>query len=268
MGQPSDETKMIEAQKKLEQLRRLQAVVSLGRYTTDDLEDANRIAEELLQLTRDTYNSLAGVYAARRQNNPHAIDLAAWDDLVALARKRFRPSMRCPLRILDTGTAYGRDIRYASHLPNVQVIGIDIAEVFIEMLEELERDRQIPSGSFRKCDMRDLSCFPHESFEVVRHNASMVHLPVISENYMADLALQESRRVLRPRGLMHVSVKEGVGLQYIDTNEGMGKMMYQLHTMDSISSLLERNGFSILSKQRRPSSRGPHIQWLSIISER
>jgi len=263
-----DDIEQSVVQRKVEILCKLQQSIYCEAFTTDDIVEANHIAEELLRLTKHTYDAVAETYARRRQSTPHEIDIAILDKLLRLARTRFAPSEFRPLRILDTGTAYGRDIKYISGLPHIRIVGIDISDAFIRILARREKDRDIPRGSFLKCDMRDLSIFHDESFEVVRHNASLVHLPIIAEGYMVDLALQESFRVLRKGGLMHVSVKEGTGLQYVDTNEGLGRIPFQFHSMDSVSSLLERNGFAILSRLRRPSSRGPRIKWLSVISEK
>jgi ubiquinone/menaquinone biosynthesis C-methylase UbiE len=170
--------------------------------------------------------------------------------------------------LLDVGTAYGRDIKYGSKVPGLRIIGIDNSDGFIEILREMEKKQEIPPDSYRKADMRDLSCFPDGSFDIVRYHASLHHLPMIGKGYMADKALSEGYRVLKNSGIIYISVKKGAGIKYDDTQEGLGKFLCQYHSTESISTLLERNHFKEIRLSERPSSRGKHISWISIIAEK
>lgn len=237
-----------------------------------EVKEANQIAEKLLDMTKKTYDATCKEYERTRGEEPHELDKKAWNEFLELARTRVVSGLlgdsKRFLFLLDVGTGSGRDIKYISKIPDVKVIGIDISEGFIGILRELEQKGEIPPGSFRKADMRDLSCFPERYFDIIRHNATLLHLPVIGKGYMADLALVESNRVLKDNGLIYISVKEGDGLRFNGTEEEFGRRLFQFHTMASIKELICRNGFRIISAQKKPSSRGEKVRWLSIIAEK
>ncbi len=237
-----------------------------------DLRLAAEIAERLQDITRETYDEICEKYAQARGQEPPQQTQKILNDLLRLAGERAggpgHKRRRETVSILDVGTASGRDIRYLSRHPGVKVVGIDNADGFIRLLKGLERKGEIPKGSFLKMDMRDLSFFPDGSFDVVRHNASLVHMPVIGNGYTADLALTESHRVLRITGLLYIMVREGRGLRFLDTNEGFGELVYQFYTRELASHLLQRNGFEILNIDRCPSSRARELTWLSIVAEK
>lgn len=71
-------------------------------------------------------------------------------------------------------------------------------------------------------------------------------MPVIDKGYTADLAIEESYRVLKPRGLIFVFVKGGEGLKQVDTHEGLGGRVFQFFNENLVKDLLIRIGFSIV----------------------
>lgn len=250
----------------------LQTELLLKDVSEPELKEANRIAEKLLGITKKTYDDISRSYVIIRGKEPHELDRKIWEKLLDLARIRVKSGQLANsigyLTILDIGTGSGRDIKYASKIPDLKIIGIDNSDGFIKILKDLEDKNEIPVGSFMKADMRDLSCFSDRSFDIVRHNASLIHLPVIGKGYMVDLALSESYRALKDNGLIYIYVKEGNGLEYIDTEESLGGRIFQLYTMKTIKEIICRNGFKIISAQRVPSSRGEKIKWISIIAEK
>ena len=237
-----------------------------------ELKEANQIAEKLIDNTKKTYDDVCESYAISRGVEPNESDKKIWKKLLDIARIKVRSGQLGNtdnyLTLLDVGTGSGRDIKYASKIPDLKIIGIDNSDGFIRILEELENNNEIPHGSFRKADMRYLSCFPDASFDIARYNASLIHLPVIEKGYMADLALSEGYRVLKDNGLIYISVKEGNGLKYVDMEEGLGGRTIQFHTMETIKEIICRNGFKIISAWKRPSNRGEKIRWISIIAEK
>jgi len=134
------------------------------------------------------------------------------------------------VKLLDIGTGSGRDLMYANKL-GYNVIGIDNSDGFMTQLLKLQNDGFIQANSFKKCDMRNL-VFEDNSFDVIRNYASLLHLPLIAKGYTADLAISECYRSLRKNGLLFLLVKEGLGLKYLDTNDGFGKSLrkiFRLH---------------------------------------
>jgi len=237
------------------------------------LEEANGLAEKLLDITKKTYDKLCEQYTGIRWKEPHNLDKKMWGYLLNFAKEKVKlgqlGNRDGKLTLLDIGTGSGRDIKYATKKLGMNVIGIDNSNGFINLLKDLEKQGDIPQGSFLKADMRNLSCFPDNYFDIVRHNASLLHLPIIEKGYMVDLALLESYRVLKNHGLIFIFVKEGSGLQFIDTGEGLGGRVFQLFTKKSIGELVKRNGFVILQISREIEYRNNmKIPWIGVIADK
>ena len=241
---------------------------SLADPKTAALKEANMIAEKLIVHTVQSYDKTAPKYQEVRGCKPHEPDMASWQAFLETIRGRmcYPADSATAIRILDIGTGPGRDIAYASRLAGVEIVGVDNSPGMIRILEQLCRDGEIPPGSFRFADMRDLTCFADATFDGVRHNATLVHMPVLGPGYGADLALAECHRVLKNTGVLIISVKEGQGMQMVDTEEGLGARFYQFYTEPLLDDLLRRNRFEILRLQKRPSSRDPNVLWIQVLA--
>jgi len=246
-------------------------VPSEHRYQYD--AETRLVVNRMSDLTRLTYNATTERYSHIRGQEPNKANGNLMADLQEMARARAREGRLGgkdgTLFVLDVGTGHGRDLRYLSRFDDVRAFGIDNAEAFIETLDARARDGEIPKGSYFKMDMRDMRGFKDESFDAIRHNATLLHLPMLPNRIGADEAVAESFRILRPFGIVFVFVKEGEGLQCTDTAEGLGLRIYQYHTRNSLINLLERNGFKILrigrTHSRRPTGR---IGWIFAFAEK
>jgi ubiquinone/menaquinone biosynthesis C-methylase UbiE len=250
----------------------IQNKIFSGEYSNHDLNEANQIAEQLLFLTKISYDAISGKYAEIRGNKPQQVEINDWNKLLNLAREKAKLGLlgdnNGNLNLLDIGTGSGRDIKYASKIADIRVIGIDNSDGFIELLHQLEMKKEIPTGSYFKADMRNLSHFSEGYFDIVRNNASLVHLPLIKKGYMADLAISESFRVLKNNGILYLLVREGDGLELIDTEEGLGVRFYQLFTKKKLLDLVTRNGFKNIELWTRPSSRNKEVMWIALMAEK
>ncbi len=173
------------------------------------------------------------------------------------------------LTLLDVGTGYGRDLEYLFGLEGIRAIGIDNANNFVKVLETLAENGKLPKGSFYKADMRNLSIFSDESFDIVRNHAALVHIPVTPIGVGADEVIGESFRVLKPHGLFYVYAKQGEGLQYSDTGEGLGGRVFQLYTPELLLNLLKKHGFDVFNvefyKSTRPTGT---VNWIAVYASK
>jgi ubiquinone/menaquinone biosynthesis C-methylase UbiE len=189
--------------------------------------------------------------------------------LAAARRRRSLAGQAAVVRkldVLDVGAGSGRDVTYLARVSDVRVFGIDKSEAFMRHLKMREAKGDIPSGSCIKADMCDLSVFSDNSFDVVRHNATLLHLPIIGPGYTLDRALSECYRVLRDNGVLFVSVKQGTSVEFVDTEEGLGGRVYQFFTEPVLTTILKRNRFKIVETQNAPSSRNPQVIWLRVLA--
>ena len=230
-------------------------------------QELNQLAKEFLEMTRQTYDRVATTYSD--VNGTKMIDSYRnmYDILFKTAEKELKKPIE-DMEVLDVGTGPGRDIKFMYSKGIKRVVGLDNSEEFIKILKELEEKREIPKNSFVKGDMLDIP-FDNEIFDIVRQNASLLHIPITIKGEMLDKAIQESYRVLKENGILFVSVKKGKGVQLIDTKEGLGARIYQMHTVESITKILEEHHFRILDiieieEQRKDSK----IDWINVIAKK
>lgn len=81
--------------------------------------------------------------------------------------------------------------------------------------------------------------------------------------------MQENNRVLKQNGILFISVKKGNGIQFIDTKEGFARRIFQMHTVESITKVIEENDFEILKMvEIKEERQGTNIDWINIIAKK
>lgn len=230
------------------------------------LERANELAEKIIYVTRETYQKIYNNYRDVRGNKIKEIDNICWTILEKYI-ERYISNDKSSVNILDVGTGNGRDIIYGQSL-GYNVIGVDNCSGFIEILSEHERNGLINANSYKECDMRSLD-FSDNLFDVIRFNASLLHLPLIEKGYTVDLALSEAYRVLKNSGLLYVFVKTGSILELHDTKENLGGRIFQLFSHDTLNEVIMRNGFTIVYTSDEIEIReNSKINWILLIAQK
>ena len=251
---------------KINKFRDLQKKILDNVNTEQDIIDANEIAEELIEITKNSYDKMGEKYAEIRTLELLEFDKKVWNKLIFFVDKYLSKDYN-QLKMLDIGAGHGRDMKYALDL-GFNITGVDNSDEFIEILENLSNNNLIPKDSFFKADMRSLP-FENESFDVVRHQATLLHMPVIAKGYTIDKALEESYRILKKGGLLYILVKKGDGVKYMDTNEGLGGRIFQFYDEITISDIVRRNGFKIISATSEEENRkGTIVNWVMIIAQK
>ncbi|MEE9524980.1 MAG: class I SAM-dependent methyltransferase [Candidatus Woesearchaeota archaeon] len=139
-------------------------------------------------------------------------------------------------KILDVGCGPGRDAKLFSE-KGFNVTGIDLSESMLRIAKKIA-----PKAKFKIMDLRKLD-FEDKSFDVIWFVASLLHI----KKKDARRTLNEMYRVLKPEGVMALSVKKGKG-------EGLGKdnrysqmeKYRAYYTKDELKKLLENAGFKII----------------------
>jgi ubiquinone/menaquinone biosynthesis C-methylase UbiE len=155
-------------------------------------------------------------------------------------------------KILDAGCGPGRDSLTLKE-EGCEVVGIDITPEMIELAKE-----SAPKQEFLAKDMRKTG-FKDESFDGIWANASVIHLP---KQQMPGL-LKEFSRILKPSGILFVSVLKGEG----EKSHAMkyfyeGELPVSFYDKDEFSIELERSGFRVL---RCIEDADDHDEWLNFI---
>lgn len=144
------------------------------------------------------------------------------------------------IKLLDCAFGSGRDLLISKKL-GFDTYGCELCDKYYD---DFILNYPTMKKKVKLCDMRELD-FPNEMFDVVRHNASFLHMPIISKGLTIHKVLEETHRVLRPLGIVYVYTKAGEGFQAYDTGEGFGQRPFQLFSEKSLSIVLEECGFLV-----------------------
>ena len=140
-------------------------------------------AQYLLKRTREDYNLIARDFGATRR--------FAWNELFPLARYA-NPGDR----VLDLGCGNGRLLQIFKDI-DIDYVGVDNSEKLIEMAK-----KEYPAGKFQVADALKLP-FADNYFDKVYSIAVFHHIP--SKDFRRQF-LQEAKRVLKPNGLLILTV--------------------------------------------------------------
>jgi ubiquinone/menaquinone biosynthesis C-methylase UbiE len=141
-------------------------------------------AQKLLEKTRDDYNLIAEEFSRTRQN--------LWSELFTI----FQDYIKDGDKVLDVGCGNGRLLDLFGQ-KRMEYTGIDNAERQLK-----EAQKKYPDRKFLVADVLDLP-FLDNSFDKIFLIAVLHHLP---DKERRQKALRESQRVLKPGGLLFISV--------------------------------------------------------------
>jgi ubiquinone/menaquinone biosynthesis C-methylase UbiE len=246
----------------------LMSEINVCHDRTHQYDIINNVAEHIINKVLESYNNNCHLFKSIRTNNLKPLDIKMWMILIGYINKLIL-SNKQKIKMLDVAAGHGRDMIYAQEL-GYDITGTDNCDGFLEILRNLYLDGTLKTNNIKKGDMRYLD-FPDCTFDVVRHNASLVHMPLIDKGYTVDLAISEAHRVLRPNGLLHVLVKKGDDdvLVVYDTGEGMGERVFQYFLPKTINKIIIRNGFKVIHISEEVEKRDNSIvDWIMIIAQK
>jgi len=201
---------------------------------TDDI--SNRI--------RAAYDRIAPDYAALNAAMPReSVD----------AGTRLLGLVGTGAQILDAGCGAGRDMAWLEG-QGARMTGVDLSRGM------LAQARQITRGPLAQMDLRHLA-FRDGRFGGVWCAASLLHLPKAE----APDTLRELRRVLRPGGLLHLSIQEGEGEQWESNPYGTAERLFARYLAEEAAALLHDAGFAVLDLVVNDAGTR---RWLSFLARR
>jgi len=150
-------------------------------------------AEYLMEKTRDDYNAIAEDFSSTRR--------FVWQGLESLYHYASPKD-----KVLDLGCGNGRLLQIFKDI-DINYTGVDNSEKLIEIAK-----KTYPSATFLVADALHLP-FPSDCFDKIYSVAVLHHIP--SEELRLKF-LEEAKRVLRPQGLLILTVWDlwrGMGLR-------------------------------------------------------
>ena len=139
--------------------------------------------------------------------------------------------------LLDAGCAFGRDTEFLK-AKGFNVRGIDLSPALIARAEEL-----YPGTDFKVKDVRETE-FADGQFDGIWCNATLLHLK--DEDIAAALA--EFRRILKPGGILAVSLKKGKGTQqFVENFSSKSERFFNFQTHETFLEHLKQAGLEEVS---------------------
>lgn len=179
-------------------------------------------------VTKQTYNTIADEYFRRTQ------DRASLENYLS----NFVDSLEHSGAVLDLGCGPGFDTHWFNHR-NITAIGMDIAHNMLRL--GMSRF----SGDFILADMRQMP-FPRESFVGMWANASVQHI----QRSQSRAVLKECWRVLKPSGILFISVKAGERGIWENARYGADlPRWFTLWKSGEFDQLIHNTGYEIVSSE-------------------
>jgi SAM-dependent methyltransferase len=193
-------------------------------------------------LINEVYDAIADDFARRNAEMPESL-VVLGEEL--LARLPERPE------VLDAGCGAGRDLAWFE-VRGVRGTGCDLSGGMLRQARTRVRGRLV------RADVRVLP-FPDDSFDAVWCMAVLLHLPKAD----APAALVELRRVLRPGGLLAVTLKRGRGEGHEAAAGGWPERFFARYQPAELATLLAEAGFQPgpISETETPVDR-----WLGVLA--
>jgi SAM-dependent methyltransferase len=161
--------------------------------------------------------------------------------------------------VLDVGCGPGKDaVEFVEF--GCSVTGIDLVPAFVRMSQE-----SVPLATFYQMDILDLQ-FEDGSFGGVWANAVLLHL--MRDDAMS--ALKEIYRVLRPGGVVYITVKKGAGHSTEwDKRLNDARRLFVFYEQKEMEKLLQDVGFVVLTVESLTQNNTiKDVEWLTIFAQK
>ncbi len=203
------------------------------------------------QDTINWYDQNASTYAKKINS------LINWDEI-----DYFLSLLPPHAEILDAGCAAGRDCQIffdKGYFP----VGVDLSSGLLNIAR-----KNHPQIKFIQANFLDLP-FEKETFDGVWAHASLLHLETLAE---VTQALKEFNRVLKPRGILHVSVKQKLGQEdasVVKDKLSNHERFFRWFTPTEIKQLVLDANFNLLTlKTNLSDAARPEVKWISLYAEK
>ena len=144
--------------------------------------------------------------------------------------------------VIDLGCGSGRDIVELSQR-NCKVVGVDFSDALLTIARQKNPDAELVNSDMRKYESS-------LQFDGVWANASLLHIPKEEiKNLVSNIY-----EMLKPRGVLFSSVKEGLGEELIEDNryEGNPKKFFTYYEKGEMEQILEDVGFVDIESEYSP----------------
>lgn len=189
------------------------------------------------QTTIISYDALAADWAASRADPSYwATELEHFHDLLPEGN------------ILEIGSGGGRDAKELIRM-GYGYVGTDISAGLLDVAR-----KELPGQQFYKQSVYDLSLPDHEPFDGFWASAVLLHIPKVR----IGEALAGIKKVVSPRAIGFISLKDGVGEGMVTTNTDSGAKLERFFSYwhkDEFAATLSEFGYEVVDYLRHPAEK-------------
>jgi len=251
---------------------------ALRSATEIRIQELDRLSQRIQRIIIQQYNNMAETYVVNRGMDAFQQELCDnfFNNYILNACKQSR-GFNHKLKLLDIGSGSGRDLLYYTEKSQengniIELHGIELCKDLYYHLKNLE-DMKIIDAEILEKDMQDLSCYGDESFHIVQHKATLIHMPIVGPGYTVHKCLSESYRVLKSAGILYLTVRESETSHIVlkNSGSGIGFRIFQMYSQEDIIELVETSGFvidniRILNNVRNDDER--EVRWVEVIAHK
>ncbi|MBD3250495.1 MAG: methyltransferase domain-containing protein [Candidatus Pacebacteria bacterium] len=209
-----------------------------------------------LEQTIAYYDRGAADYAKRTESIDLEPQLEQFVQLLDSFFPTRAPNYNKPL-ILDAGCGAGRDAAWLQGR-GLEVVGVDLSSNLLLEAKKRQRD-QVVLANFLKLPFGD------RTFEGVWAEAALVHLETVAD---AVTALTEFARVLKPNGVLSLSVKtrsDSVETEWrSDSLSGEYRRFFRYYQAEELKKMLVGAGFSVSFLHPEKDVINRQVSWLRV----
>lgn len=194
-----------------------------------------------LQKTIATYNQIAPDLSAKSEPK---LDLKELN--------YFLSQIRTGGYILDLGCGAGRDAAYILKV-GFKVVGIDLSTGMLKEAKRLHPEIDTKLMDFRKMDFED------KTFDGIWANAALVHVP----RSELEPTLKEISRVIKPKGIMLITLKKGSGSKWVkEALSNYKARFYSFYSQEELNQAYIGAGLKLIKYYERKSRKRKNVIWL------
>lgn len=197
----------------------------------------------IYQKTKEVYNTLGEKYFS--------------DSIKGFSPERLPFTQRLEKNsvVLDVGCGGGRDSKFFVQ-KGLKVVGVDVSDVLIKIAR-----KEVPKAKFICGDILDLK-LKLNSFDGIWAEAILLHL----KRKDVIKAVRIFHKILKPGGLVHVSVKKGRGEKFVKEKlSGWNERFYTYFSKKEMEVIFSSIGFQIKYSKILPDPIGrKNVSWVVI----
>lgn len=224
-----------------------------GRFAKLPKEEQLTALEIIRKSTEESYADFGPTYTLSYR--AYFPDIA--ETIAPVIEQTRKLVARKKLEVLDVGSGPGEDLMYLQSLENIQAVGLEPSDFFIQECRKLVEEGVLQEESIFQGYAESMP-FEDNRFHLVYARNSLLHVPYVEGSALGAASFfSEVKRVLKKGGVFYLHLREG-DVGYVQRST---RRFFQLYNKEMLEKLAKQNGFKIHSFKRMELEQFPTENW-------